>query len=213
VSHRHWHKGIRCIYCGQAKRPDREHVIPRNLGTYRNLEHLNRHVCRACNGKLSPLDQISARTGPEALFRHIAGPPIYLIDDEWPTRAEYDAWLHDPQVAVWIAEPAGEAIGFLTIGPAVQDACTIIRDEGTASVIAAFTVEEVRGKGVATGLLNRALGWAKDQGYERCAVDFEPMNPQARRFWTRHFDCVAYTVVRHMGAFEGRDGGPGTGDG
>ena len=148
-----------------------------------------------------------------ALFRHIAGPPIYLMDDEWPTRAEYEAWLNDPQVAVWIAEPAGEAIGFLTIGPGVQDACTIIRDEGTASVIAAFTVEEVRGKGIATGLLNRALGWAKDHGYERCAVDFEPMNPQARRFWTRHFDPVAYSVVRHMGPFEGKDGGPGTGDG
>ncbi|OGO67782.1 MAG: hypothetical protein A2Z37_02275 [Chloroflexi bacterium RBG_19FT_COMBO_62_14] len=57
-------------------------------------------------------------------------------------------------------------------------------------------------KGVATCLLNRALGWAKDQGYDRCAVDFEPMNPQARRFWTRHFDCVAYTLVRRLDALE-----------
>lgn len=63
---------IPCIYCGQHKAPDREHVIPRNLGTYRNLKHLTRHVCRDCNGALSPLDQIFARTGPEALFRHIA---------------------------------------------------------------------------------------------------------------------------------------------
>ena len=160
-----------------------------------------------------PRDLETVLSLDRALFRHIAGPPIYLIDDEWPTRAEYEAWLHDPQVAVWIAEATEEAIGFLTIGPEVQDACTIIRDEGTASVIAAFTREEVRGKGVATGLLNRALTWAKDHGYERCAVDFEPMNPPARRFWTRHFDPVAYTVVRYTGAFEGKDGGPGTGDG
>jgi hypothetical protein len=62
-----------CIYCGELKPPHREHPIPRSLGTYRGLEPLARHLCLDCNGELGKLDEIFARTGPEGLFRHLAG--------------------------------------------------------------------------------------------------------------------------------------------
>ena len=83
-------------------------------------------------------------------------------------------------------------------GPANVDACTIIHDEKTTSIVGAFTTESVRGGGIATALLNRSLEWARSDGYERCAVDFEPMNPLATRFWLRHFQPVCYTLIRHV---------------
>ncbi len=50
-------------------------------------------------------------------------------------------------------------------------ACVIIRDEGTTSIVRAFTREGAGGKGIATALLDRSLEWARAEGYERCAVD------------------------------------------
>jgi hypothetical protein len=64
---------IVCIYCGETRPPGKEHVLSRTLGTYRGLGTLTRHLCRNCNERLGKLDEIFARTGPEALFRHMAG--------------------------------------------------------------------------------------------------------------------------------------------
>ena len=86
----------------------------------------------------------------------------------------------------------------MRLGPASEDASHIIRDVKTTSITGAFTQERARGGGIATALLNRSLAWARAKGYERCAVDFEPMNPLATRFWLRYFQPVCYAVVRHI---------------
>jgi len=92
----------------------------------------------------------------------------------------------------------GEAVASLGLGPASHDACTIIRDEGTTSITNAFTREAARGNGVASALLNRALEWARAEGYIRCTVDFEAANVLAARFWLRHFRPVALSFYRHV---------------
>jgi GNAT superfamily N-acetyltransferase len=143
----------------------------------------------------------------QGLYRHILGSPIFIHDDARPTAEDYRAWLSGDEVSVWIAERDEQAAAYLTIGPASEEACTIIHDEGTASILAAYTDKDQRGEGMATALLDRALSWARSRGYVRCAVDFEPMNPLARRFWTRTFTPVVFTVVRHVDVLEaGRHG-------
>ncbi len=134
----------------------------------------------------------------EAMVQHTAGSPTFLLRQESRERRHYVEWLADPGKALFLADCGGEDVAFMKIGPASRDACTIIRDETTASVVGAFTVEERRGEGIATVLLNRALGWAGANGYTRCAVDFEPMNNWARRFWLRYFQPVCYTLARHI---------------
>lgn len=54
----------------------------------------------------------------------------------------------------------GRLVGFM-------NCCLIIRDEGTASITGAFTVEEARGQGVGAAVLARAIQWARDEGYCR----------------------------------------------
>jgi len=127
-----------------------------------------------------------------SLERHIASPPIF-----WPHELQDSLeWLRNPQNAMWLAVQEGEILGCMGIGPASQEACTIIRDEGTASIVSAYTRETARRNGGATALLEQALTWAREQGYARCTVDFEAMNYLARRFWLKWFRPVCYSLVR-----------------
>jgi GNAT superfamily N-acetyltransferase len=145
---------------------------------------------------LQDLDQV--KTLHEALSEYMAEPPIFLFNTEERDVAYYEEWLQNPDKAIWLAFHGTEAVAYMRLGPASEDASTIIYDEKTTSITGAFTRETARGGGIATVLLNRSLAWARAKGYERCAVDFEPMNPLATRFWLRHFQPVCHAVVRHI---------------
>lgn len=132
------------------------------------------------------------------LAHHLAASPVFLVDAEPSSRDEGQRYLKDRNYAYWLALRDNRPVAYLRIGPASEDASTIIYDEETASVTGAFTEPAARGGGVAAALLDRALAWARKAGYIRCAVDFEPMNPQARRFWLRHFTEVCSFYVRHI---------------
>lgn len=134
----------------------------------------------------------------EATARHLAAAPAFLPYVDSEDRARHQAWLSEPANAAWLAVEEGRVVGFLKHGPASHGACDIIQDEKTTSIVGAFTEQAARGRGIGAALVNRAIEWARTQGYERCAVDFEPMNVPAARFWTRHFQPVAYALVRHV---------------
>lgn len=128
----------------------------------------------------------------EALEQHLAAAPTFWIHE----LEDCEQWLKQPANALWLAYEGEEVIGCMGLGPANPDACAIIRDEKTASIVSAYTKERARGRGIATALLDRSLEWARAEGYERCAVDFEPMNIQASRFWPRYFEPVCYSLMR-----------------
>ena len=133
-----------------------------------------------------------------ALNTYLAESPTFMPHESVHTIEEVKSWLASSENAFWIANLGGEPVAFLGMGPASQDACTIIVDEGTTSVLGAYTVESARSRGIATALLEHGLAWARQQGYTRCAVDFEPMNPLARRFWLRYFQPVSFSLIRQV---------------
>jgi hypothetical protein len=66
---------VRCIYCPSVFDPmqgEGDHVLPRGFGDFENAI-LFRGVCRACNNKLSQLEEELLRTAPEAVYRRMAG--------------------------------------------------------------------------------------------------------------------------------------------
>jgi len=128
----------------------------------------------------------------EALNRHVAAPPTFWIHES----EDYEKWLEQAENVLWLAYEGEEVVGCIGLGPANPDACAIIQDEKTASIVSAYVKEHARGRGIATALLNRSLEWARTEGYERCAVDFEPMNPLAARFWPKYFKPVCYSLMR-----------------
>jgi GNAT superfamily N-acetyltransferase len=133
----------------------------------------------------------------EALRQYMKGSPVFLLTEK-KNRSYYEEWLGNPEKVTWLAFLKDEPVAFMMLGPADQDVCTIIVDEQTTSIYAAFTQEKARSKGVATALLDHALMAARASGYERCAVSFEPMNLLATRFWLKYFDPVCFSIVRHV---------------
>jgi GNAT superfamily N-acetyltransferase len=133
----------------------------------------------------------------EALRQYMKGTPVFLLTER-RDRGYLAEWLQNGHKVVWLAYWGDEPVAFMRLGPADDDVCTIIYDEKTTSIYAAFTKEGVRGGGIGTALLDRALASARASGYERCAVPFEPMNLTGSRFWLRHFHPVCYSVLRHI---------------
>jgi len=133
-----------------------------------------------------------------ALHRTLAGPPVFLYDEEEEGPERWERWLGDTGNALWLAREGGKAVAYMMFGPANQDASMIIDDAGTTSITGAYTRAERRGRGIGTALLNEGLSWAQSANYVRCAVDFEPENVQGGRFWMSHFVPVCYSLARHV---------------
>ena len=55
-----------------------------------------------------------------------------------------------------------------------------------------------RSGGLATALLQHVVDWAAEQGAARISVDFETQNIDGARFWLRHFQPVAYSLLRQV---------------
>jgi GNAT superfamily N-acetyltransferase len=134
----------------------------------------------------------------DALRRHMAAAPTFLHQGDSNGSEEDEKWLADPACAIWLAYEGTETVACMGQGPANPKASELISDKGTTSIVGAYTRRSARGQGIATALLNHVLSWGRGEGYERCAVDWEPMNVPATRFWTRHFQPVSYALVRHI---------------
>ena len=133
-----------------------------------------------------------------ALDSYLASSPTFLRRTSAHTAAEVLGWIEDLHNAFWIASEGSIPLGFIGFGPASHAASQMIVDDRTTSISAAYMIECARSQGIATALLNRGLEWARSQSYTRCAVDFEPMNPLARRFWLRYFQPVSYSLCRRL---------------
>lgn len=133
----------------------------------------------------------------EGLWEHMRSTPSFQ-PVERRGRSHFAKWLENPERVIWLAGWKGEPVAFMSLGPANEDVCTIIRDSGTTSIYSAYTRAGARCRGIATALLAHALRWARSAGYERCAVDWESMNLEGGRFWLRHFRPVCYSLLRRI---------------
>ena len=164
----------------------------------RNLEPVTGSNSGVDLRQAGPGDAMQVTALIEALRQHMAAPPTYLYQDDSVEIEGTLEHLADPAHALWLAYQGTEAVACMGQGPANPNACDLISDSGTTSIISAYTRRRARGAGVATALLNQVLDWGRAEGYERCAVDWEPMNVLATRFWMRHFQPVSHAMIRHI---------------
>lgn len=131
------------------------------------------------------------------LAQHVRQSPIFLVFDE-PGKAEHAAWPAQPAHTLWLAESDGEAIGYMRSQPPAHDVANVVHDPGTISITGAYVRPAWRGRGVAQALLARVVEWARANGYERRAVDFESQNLPGSHFWLRHFQPVCHSLLRRV---------------
>ncbi|HRW50718.1 MAG TPA: GNAT family N-acetyltransferase [Caldilinea sp.] len=132
------------------------------------------------------------------LRRHLASAPIFLpMQAKWE-HERYRAWLADPDVAIWLAYRDGNAIASMRAEMENDGAGELVRDGGTVAITGAYTEPAERSGGLATALLQHVVDWATEQGAVRISVDFETQNIDGARFWLRHFQPVAYSMMRQV---------------
>lgn len=113
-------------------------------------------------------------------------------------REHYEEWLEKKDHTFWLALDNGEPIGYFESTPSHPGARELIIDPGTCSICGAFVKPGIRQSGVGAALLSHIIDWARENGYERCAVDYETHNIYGSRFWLKHFTPVTASVMRKI---------------
>jgi len=130
----------------------------------------------------------------DGLERHMAGAPTFWLH-RFPPPAE---WLSEPGREMYLAYLEGEPVGCMGLDPGHPDGCDILKDPGTATIEIVYVLPAFRRCGVGLALLNFFLKRAQEQGYQRCAVEYESANVTAARFWERWFDPVCCSLLRRI---------------
>jgi GNAT superfamily N-acetyltransferase len=169
-----------------------------NVDAIRDLSPLPAAVPNLQIRQAAAADVATVAALGEALQRHLAAPPIYLPVIHLERRAEYLEWLAQPGHMQWLALREGAAVAELRLEPTNYTACAVAADPGTTFITSAYTLPEARNGGLAAALLSHALASAREQGYVRIATDFESANIPGAAFWMRHFQPMAYSVVRYV---------------
>lgn len=109
--------------------------------------------------------------------------PDGLLDSLSVERRE-DMWRRgfaraSPRRAVFVAERAGEVIGFVDCGPSGDDDAT----PGTGEVYAIYLEPSVIGTGVGRALFARGMDHLRESGFRRATLWVLADNARTRRFY------------------------------
>ena len=123
--------------------------------------------------------------------------------------AEHRA-LHESGAAHFVAAVDGRDVGLLTVE--LTSPVPRLCPAGQPYIGPTATLPGARGRGVGHALVDTALTWAHDHGYQWVSVDFDTANPLSRPFWLHAgFRPAGYGVLRLI---DGRSAGqPGSAGG
>ena len=74
----------------------------------------------------------------------------------------------------------------------------LLQNTNTAQIKSAYAQPHVRGKGIGKALLQRAVQWSQEHGYERLFVEHETSNYYGGNFWCKHFNPYVYFSLRYI---------------
>lgn len=146
-------------------------------------------------GGVEHLDIVARLALVEIQYR--SAPPIFTPPHAPPLAdlvAEHRA-LHEGGAVHLVATLDDHDVGLLTIE--LTSPVPRVCPDGQPYIGPTVTLPEARGRGVGHALVDAALTWAYDHGYQWISVDFETPNPLSRPFWLNAGFCPAgYGVLR-----------------
>jgi ribosomal protein S18 acetylase RimI-like enzyme len=129
-------------------------------------------------------------------WEHYTRAPVFMTPHTPQSLQSYEEFLGGESNSVWLAFHGSELAGFMRFEGKSRGAADVVSDEKTAAITGAYLRPAQRGRGAAPALLEAALQHLAARGYQRCAVDFESLNPEAAAFWPKYFHAVCYSVMR-----------------
>ena len=141
-------------------------------------------------------------------IQHRSAPPMFAPPHAPPLAdliAEHRA-LHEGGAVHLVATLDGHDVGLLTIE--LTSPVPRLCPDGQPYIGPTATLPEARGRGVGHALVDAALTWAYDHGYQWISVDFDTANPLSRPFWLNAgFRPAGYGVLRFIdGSTPGQQG-------
>jgi len=121
----------------------------------------------------------------EIIGRHQARPPVFgaFLPETGPAFLEgLEELLEDDRCGYWIALRGGRALGYAALVPAEPD--FHVGDRCIELLVAATDPAE-RQRGIGGAVVERALAWARDEGYALCSTDWRATNLAASRVWPK----------------------------
>lgn len=129
------------------------------------------------------------------LISHMRNSPIFLPNNKFDSE-KFKSQSLTKKSRFFTASSEGRMIGYIEItGSGENFTCD---DKGTVNICGAYLSIECRGRGIFDLLLSFMFNKLKQEGYERCGVDFESINPAADKFWTKYFTPYTYSMVRRI---------------
>lgn len=133
-------------------------------------------------------------------IRYYTKSPIFISRSTDPSSALKDLKTHaqdgdaffayyeqsEPCAYVIIGESSNTGEGFL------------LQNTKTAQIKSAYARTEFRGKGIGEALLQHAIQWAQQNGYERVFVEHETANVAGGNFWSKYFTPYLYFSMRYI---------------
>lgn len=74
----------------------------------------------------------------------------------------------------------------------------LLQNTNTAQIKSAYARRDIRGRGVGKALLQCAVDWSQQHGYERLFVEHESANFYGGNFWCKHFTPYVYFSMRYI---------------
>jgi len=91
------------------------------------------------------------------------------------------ATLRDPDAVSFVCERDDSLLGFCTVR--IDRAPPIQLEVQRAEITDLMVLASERRRGVGRALVERALGWVKERGVERCETRVASRNADGQRFW------------------------------
>jgi len=135
------------------------------------------------------------------LARHHAGSPMFwphLPETEEATREFLAGVFEEPRAVHLLAFVDGESVGLCTMLPG-GFAPPILPLDGCAYLFIGVVEEGARGRGTGHKVVDAALAWARERGFQRCVLHYATQNFSGAPFWrSLGFRTVEYTLVRRL---------------
>jgi GNAT superfamily N-acetyltransferase len=117
---------------------------------------------------------------------HVTARPDIFGPVSTPELAEwFRGVLRNENQRVWLAEMDGVPAGYLQAAIHERAAALFFAKSRWCEIDALGVVEEMRGRGVARGLVETAIGWARELGIERVSTQCWSFNAVAQGAFAR----------------------------
>ena len=132
--------------------------------------------------------------------RYYRDSPIFLSKDDSPAGIAKDLETHEQDGDRLLVYREGrEPKAYFIVGKCSgADEGRLLQETNTAQVKSAYATPSARGKGIGSALLQHAVQWAREHGYDRIFVEHETANVYGGNFWRRHFRRYLCFSMRYV---------------